>query len=422
MHFYPGVSDTDLDDAINRTLLIGTHAAWKGRIARFAAESRYNPFARYYYAERFALEITMDRVRKYRRSTGRLPDILKADAETIRLFAFAGMLANVYNRLPERARKVLAGRVRGGLGDDIGLTPVAFELLIASHLMQKGADVVWHDLESGGFDFLARRGNAVSEVECKTFSADIGRKVHRQRHYQLGGLIYREMSAALGRQGSLFVDVLIEGRLIGKAVDAVAVSIRRALDSGRDISGPSPCSIALHRLSAADLPFDPNSGHIDEGDVRAFIETRFNHLNQSLLVLGRPGHGVAILATRSAEPDDVIGGMYEQLKRGATQFSGERPAFLCAHFLDLTPSQILNLHAAQESGRPSGLNLIATRLFNGNRPFLHTVQFTAPGLRRETQTILGNVRRRHIMESGPSYIFVNHRHPLAADSAQQLLA
>src|ERR1700688_204111 len=118
MYFAPSISNTNLAYVIQKTLVIGTPKAWKQRIAQYEAEKGRNPFIAPYYAERHALEIAMDRLQKHKRATGRLSDITNADPETHHLFAFAGMLVNVYERVSSRAKRILAGRVRGGLGDD----------------------------------------------------------------------------------------------------------------------------------------------------------------------------------------------------------------------------------------------------------------------------------------------------------------
>lgn len=196
MYFSPSIDVKDLDHLIRRTLSIGTVPSWTNRIKSLEQEAKYNPFAHYFNSERYVLELDMERVRKRWRVARPIPDI-STDPTAYRLYAFAAMLVKVYDRLPPHSQKVLAGRVRGGLKDEVGLAPLAFELLMASNLMRKGAEIEWHDLEHGGFDFIARRGAATAEVECKTFSADIGRKVHQKRQYQLGGLIGSELKQAL---------------------------------------------------------------------------------------------------------------------------------------------------------------------------------------------------------------------------------
>lgn len=66
----------------------------------------------------------------------------------------------------------------------VWITPVG--LKVAAHLKSRGFSACFHDLESGGgFDFLAFSNTIHLEVECKFLSADIGRKLHRRRVYDL---------------------------------------------------------------------------------------------------------------------------------------------------------------------------------------------------------------------------------------------
>lgn len=415
------MSASKLDAAIVRAISLGTLAAWDSSIARFKDEARHNPFAPYFFSERYQYEMAMAQVRKFRKSAGRVPDVARASANIHRLYSFVAMLSLVYDSLPLKGKNYLSGRVQGGLRDGIGLGPLAFEFLIASDLMQKGWEIEWREWETGGVDFLARRGHAEVEVECKTFSADLGRKVHRQHHYQLAGLIGDDIGAALENHGSLFLDTVIPGRL-DNTINEVADSIRGTLRSGTNSKSLARAAVSLHRLPREGLPFDPDSRDLRASDISALAENRFGCVNSSMLVMGRTGRGIAILSIRSAKPDDVVGGMYRQLKHGSTQFSGSRPGILCAHLLDMRPAEIVSLYAEQEKGNPTGLNRIATRLFNGGRPYLHTMQFSSPGMPRKAQTIEGTSRHRHYMESGLAFVFVNPNHPSAADPLYAVLA
>jgi hypothetical protein len=113
--------------------------------------------------------------------------------------------------------------------------------------------------------------------------------------------------------------------------------------------------------------------------------------------------------------------MYKALKKGCEQFSGSRPAILCAHVLDLTTDELVSLHTAQESGQPSYLNRMATRLLKGNRPLLHAVKFSAPGMARTTRVTEGGVAQLHVRESGASFSFANKDQPFADDPDMRLI-
>lgn len=200
-----------------------------------------------------------------------------------------------------------------------------------------------------------------------------------------------------------------------KVIEDVAIQIRHSLVTNLNTSGHHPYSVTLTSISNDEFPFNPISPYLSQSEISSFVEKRFDRPNPSLLVMMAPKHGIAILSIRSSEPDGVVDGMYSQLKNGSKQFSGGRPGILCAHFLELTPKELVSLHSAQEMGKPSNINRIATRLFRDTRPFLHTVSFTVPGRLRETKNIKGNVRQREFAEDGLAYSFANPKHPSAND-------
>src|SRR6516225_4255507 len=73
------------------------------------------------------------------------------------LYSFVALTARVFPRLPEPAQNLLKSRISGALKDNVGLSPLAFEMRTVAHLMARGFDVEFHDLcEGGGYDFLAK--------------------------------------------------------------------------------------------------------------------------------------------------------------------------------------------------------------------------------------------------------------------------
>ena len=125
-------------------------------------------------------------VGQYHRNTGgRIPEINSTPLFDFgALYSFVALTARVFPRLPEPAQNPLKGRISGALKDNVGLSPLAFEMRTVAHLMARGFDVEFHDLcEGGGYDFLATDGDIVFEVECKSVSGDVGHRVHTTRQY-----------------------------------------------------------------------------------------------------------------------------------------------------------------------------------------------------------------------------------------------
>jgi len=105
------------------------------------------------------------------------------------LYCFVANIARVHEKLGDGGKSRLLGAVRSGLEKEAGLGPLDFEMKIAAHLMSRGFDVDFHDLENGGgYDFLASSDGRETEVECKYISGDTGRKIHSRKLFDLGGL------------------------------------------------------------------------------------------------------------------------------------------------------------------------------------------------------------------------------------------
>jgi hypothetical protein len=184
----------------------------------------------------FPLERAMIYARQYNRNTGgRIPQINSTPLFDLgALYSFVALTARVFPRLPEPAQNLLKSRIAGALKDNVGLSPLAFEMRTVAHLMARGFDVEFHDLcEGGGYDFLAKDGDIAFEVQCKSVSGDVGHRVHTHRQYQLIPYILDKMHKT---QKSGVVQLLVAtvpNRLHGKRefMSSVAAAIGQALET-----------------------------------------------------------------------------------------------------------------------------------------------------------------------------------------------
>ena len=125
----------------------------------------------------------------------------------------------IYDQLPESGQRPFDGKLRDLVTGTYGARPFVYEISIASHLMRKGWDVEFADLcGSAQFDFLARRGDAEIEIECKTSSGDTGRKIHRQEVNRLADLLRPVTERLLDDAGCHLLRIVIPDRL-GKSPD-----------------------------------------------------------------------------------------------------------------------------------------------------------------------------------------------------------
>jgi hypothetical protein len=294
---------------------------------------------------------------------------------------------------------------------------------IAAHLMRRGFDVRFSDMQTGrDFDFLAERDGAVLEVECKTVSGDLGRKIHLRRLYQLSGRAYRLLDQALDRRnGGQLARILLPERLHGtdQQLHAICECLAQALDNGSPIVGPDPCTVDYRAFSLVGSPFETTSPkEIRREDVRQYVQRAVGLAIENAALVFRPRSGVVILAVESRQKDAVIDGLVRQLKDSVKrQFSGTRPGIVCVKFLDLTQRDLLEIVEQDGSEQPSALRIASSYLLNREdwKP-IHTLAYFTPGDRVASVGNDGQVMTRSVQEQGHTYTFENTNNPMAGDT------
>ncbi len=102
------------------------------------------------------------------------------DHRHYKLYGF--VVVRIYEQLSLTGQKRLRGMQRDGLQPHNNLLSLQHEILTAVHLMGRGYDVEMNDLENGsGVDFIASLRGLELEIECKMFTGDIGRQIHRRK-------------------------------------------------------------------------------------------------------------------------------------------------------------------------------------------------------------------------------------------------
>jgi hypothetical protein len=171
------------------------------------------------------------KARQYRKNTGRLPK----GEEYHPLYAFLIPAHRIHTALPAVARPPFEGRLRDAVNGANGARPFAYEIGIATHLMQKGWDVDFVDYSGEArFDFLARHGAAEIEIECKTTSNDTGRKIHSQEMNRLADLLLPVTQQLIERRGCHRILLTVPDRL-GKSaheLSSIASTVSAAVKQG----------------------------------------------------------------------------------------------------------------------------------------------------------------------------------------------
>ena len=397
-------------------------AAWRQRERDFEKQIGENPLIAEYLDIQFPIERAMSYAKRYHRQTGRLPSALMAKPDIGLLYGFAGMITRICTRLPSTAKQRLQGRVRGALKDNIGLTPLAFEMRTIAHFMASGFEIELHDLCSGGaYDFLAAKPPGVElEVECKSVSADLGRKIHLLRQYQLGGRLWPLMRAG-ERPGIVrLVVASVPDRLFPAHdfMEAVAATIGGSLEAGKSVAREGCCSVSYCELPISDSPFDcPSPPNIAIDDVIEYCNSALGYKVGQVMMVFAPRQSATVVAVRSRKKDEFLQGVYRQLREAAGQLSASRPGVICVQFRNVTSVELRDIAGEPAaSGTPTALQLMTNKFFDSAaRSHVHTVAYVAPGRFVGRRSILGDQMHSEIKEDAVSYYFANKKHPLVDD-------
>ncbi|HYD61690.1 MAG TPA: hypothetical protein VEC35_15090 [Noviherbaspirillum sp.] len=416
MKFSIDVADTEVAQLLLDLVKINGIETWQRRFEWLQRELTDNPFMEHWLRERCSLEWTMNGILADPSLKVGHPFRVTTLAQ-YELIGFAAGIVRCYDHLSERAQKRLRGILSDGLKEDKGLLSIQHEITTAVHLMSRGFDVEFRDLESGGgFDFLAKREDVELEVECKMFSADIGRKIHHRR----AATFFKALATVVSETYSsattgLIIDVTIPDRLTPASAQHLAIeqTVRTALISGEAITRNEHCAVKVRDFSIGSSPFGKHPANIPREEIDQFVANCTGRLNHHLMILFSPGKRAVILSVASEKKDEVLHAMHRQLREAAKgQFTKTRPAILAIQLHDLTADQLADLALSDSSTREqaTGLQIMTSDFLQSpSRAHIHSVVFRSHG-KLEVNPQAGTKQA-----SGLTYVIKNGYHPLHDD-------
>jgi hypothetical protein len=323
MKLVPEIIDKDAHKEFRRFLETTNQAIWGKKIAKinsfplFPAPSpnvylsylgSRNPLTRH-----IETYLTLEREGKLLRRHA-TPELMKA----------CGYL-KVINALFHQSQSSVIPKLKSVLFDDETARAFLFELEIAIHYFRRGYDVEFVDLRDlGTFDLLVSDGQADLEVECKTKSADAGRKITRGNFYLLCDVLTAELAPVTESFAVLFK---CDGRLSGSQdlFYAVGEEIKKCRTAQRDNGQVDTLRFEIRNLSAG-LQI-----RTDEEAAVALAPHWSPHGHYFVM----SNRETLILACESTDSDRVLKAIYEDLKRGADQLSKTRPSMLACKIEEL---------------------------------------------------------------------------------------
>lgn len=416
MKFSIDVRDTEVSSLLASLIQITGIEPWKRRFEWVQRESTENPFMEDWLQERCSIERTFNEVLCRQPLTPQLPFIVESLAQ-YELVAFAAGVVRIYERLSAIGKRRLRGMLLDGIKEDKGLLAIQHEVSTAAHLMCRGFDVEFHDLEAGGgFDFLARKSDVEIEVECKMFSADLGRKIHRRRM----AVLFRELantvaqiyrSAATG----LIVRIIISDRLTPSPEQhrQIDQALRLGILGGNEYARTASIEVQVMDFSVESSPFSKSPDQISRREIQDYVCRYTGRSNSNLMIQFAPSQRATVLSLESRNSDEVLNGMYRQLREAAKgQFTKTRPAILAVQLHDLTAEQFADLAQSDSTwrGNATGLQLMTSDFLQSpSRSHIHTVVY------RSHSVLTDYKAEGQKRAEGLSYQIRNGYHPLYKD-------
>lgn len=424
MRFETEMGDAELPELLEEFESFAVSNSWEKRLRQVESLANNGTGAGHLLRERLELELAWASLREISVHSGQLLTERLGTSE-LAFLSFAAMVVNCHHRLTNRGRRRLEGMLRDGMNKRHGLASVAHEMRVACHLMGRGYDVGFHDMETGGgFDFLATKAETSAEVECKYVTCDIGRQIHREPLYRLGDRVAPTMLRYLaGLQTGLLLRLTIPGRM---GVDDEQQKELCELLSQAMVSGEVPLENDWGRVRVEEFDVGEMTarwatvGGFEEPRMREALARHFGTVNRNLFVFVNTNPGAIVVVVDSLVKDKVLRAIHDELRRSSRQqLSGSRPAILCCHLADLTEGQLTGLMEKGEHG--IGLDYMTLDLLD-RRHHVHSVTYTVAGVARWRSFVREGAPIQARVESGRTYTISNPDHEMAGDQRLEVFA
>lgn len=244
---------------------------------------------------------------------------------------FSGMTVEVHKRLTTAGRRSLAGRLRDGVKTNFA--GLFFELEVALGLLDEGFDIEFPEFEGAAtYDIRFQNGDIVGEVECKSISADAGRKIHRKDFYRFIDALAPNIRERTKDSTRTVLVVTLDDRMLP---DVESQSVLRTVAS-RVLIEPD-----LMQLTGPDFvvgwePFERRLSNADFTNPKELYARCSRAFGPNCHVSGLTSEkGGCLVVVRSRRADDPSKPHLEALKKAISQLSGNHPGFIAVQFEDI---------------------------------------------------------------------------------------
>jgi hypothetical protein len=311
---------------------------WWTRAEQLLRDATSSPYQGMIVADSHWLEMELSALASSLLKEGTLP--IEIYPESWAAMRFAGMVVELHRQLTPTGRAQLFGRLRDGIKS--GFAGLYLELEMARMLLAEGFDVAFPDLEGrASYDIHFWKGAVEGEVECKSVSADAGRKIHRGDFYRFMDSIGSALQDHAQRNARDVLLITIHDRLPSN------VSSHRLLKdaASKVLLDPGLTMINGPFFTVEREPYDVRLAGIPLSNSRDFYSSCVQAFGQNCHVSGvATQSGCCIIAMRSQREDDHSKPVRDALKKAATQLSGSLPGIIAVQYEDIKPQDLTLPH------------------------------------------------------------------------------
>lgn len=324
--FTPLRSLEECTQAVARFVDICGRDAWFRRVGQLLGDMERSPFEARIASDNHWVELELAFQMQQALTSAdhrRKPDLLG-----LAVMSFAHTTVALHSGLPPAGRRVLEGRLADGLNS--GFASLFQELDLASMLMETGSEVAFPDFEGVGRHDLDVCSNGMTyAVECKSLSADAGRKVHRRDFYRFMARLGTPDSH--GAPPRRIVLVTMDGRLPAESAQqsAIGALVRKAFEAspGTEFTGPA-CGVRREHTAGFEEALSALGG-----DVKASCRQVYG---QNSHVAGPMSpEGFQLVVVRSRREDDPSKAALAARKSAGSQLPRDRLGIVAIQYEEI---------------------------------------------------------------------------------------
>lgn len=352
MHFRVANEPWVLRSYVPELMALAGGDVWARRTSQIRNACASSPYLSQIASDYHWVELQLSDELEHRKLVGASPDD-PLNPISQRALRFAQTTTEVHKVLSPSGKRILEGRVRDALRAETGFAALYQEMEVAALLVSQDFDVEFPDLNgSGRADIAFQKGPDSGLIECKSLSADSGRKIHRKPFYRFMEAISEELALRASTRG---VDELI------------LITLKDRLPSNHQQVNPLLQATKEFLLSPKGTHNDGTDFTIRRstysalfGNVRDLPEPQLLREAQKQFgadchIAGlRSEHGRCLIMMRSDQPDDTSKTKLEAMKEAAKQLSSDKPSFIALQFNDICSTDVALPHLRERCGLLSG--------------------------------------------------------------------